>query len=149
VYERFVRLRRGVRRLALIVTPAVLLIPAVSGKDSFPISTYPMYAFRRASTDRFQAVLGEDSAGTMRPLPMHQVADTSDPLIAESLIDQAIRTGSAMRLCERIALRVNADVDRVLVVEEVHNVVNKLRGVASLQERVVHANCAAAPKRGP
>jgi hypothetical protein len=135
--------------LALIVTPAVLIIPAVSGKDSFPISTYPMYAFRRASADRFQAVLGEDSAGAIRPLPMHQVADTSDPLIAESLIDQAIRAGSAMRLCERIALHINADIDRVLVVEEVHNVINKLRGVASLQERVVHANCAVAPTHGP
>jgi hypothetical protein len=71
--------------------------PRSERKDSFPISTYPMYAFRRASADRFQVVLDEDSAGAIRPLPMHQVADTNDPLIAESLIDQAIRAGSAMR----------------------------------------------------
>jgi hypothetical protein len=145
VHERSVRLRRGVRRLAMIVAPAALMIPAVSGKDSFPVSTYPMYAFLRSPSDRFQAVLGVDSAGVTRPLPMGLVADTNDPLIAESLIAQAIGTESAARLCERVAARVDGDIDRVLVVEEVHNVIDRLRGLASVQERVIHASCTTAP----
>jgi hypothetical protein len=140
--EHFVRLRRSVRRVAMILVPAVLMTPALNGKDSFPISDYPMYAFRRASTDTFQAVLGETSTGTIRPLPMSLVADTNDTLIAEALIDQAIRNGSAMRLCERVASRVGPDIERVLVVDEIHNVVNRLRGRASLEERDVHATCA-------
>ncbi len=129
----------------MVVIPAVLMVPALSGHDSFPISSYPMYAFRRANTDRFQAVLGEDSAGVIRPLPMGLVADTNDTLIAESLIAQAIRNGSAMRLCERVAAHVGAEIDRVLVVEEIHDVVDRLRGFASLQQRIVHATCAVAP----
>jgi hypothetical protein len=140
--EHFVRLRRSMRRLAMIFVPVVLMTPALNGKDSFPISDYPMYAFRRASTDRFQAVLGETSTGAIRPLPMSLVADTNDTLIAESLIAQAIRDGSAMRLCERVASRVGADIQRVLVVEEIHDVVNRLRGRTSLEERNVHAACA-------
>ncbi len=143
--ERFVRLRRWVRRAALVAVPIAVMIPALSGNDSFPVSTYPMYAFRRASTERFQAVLGEDSAGVTRPLPMGLVADTNDTLIAQSLIAQAIRNGSAMRLCDRVAARVGANINRVLVVEEIHDVVARLRGLASLQQQVVHADCAVAP----
>jgi hypothetical protein len=140
--ERLVRLRRGVRRVAMVVIPAVLMIPALSGRDSFPISNYPMYAFRRQSTDRFQAVLVEDAAGITRPLPMGLVADTNDTLIAEALIAQAIRNGSAMQLCEGVAARVGAEFDRVLVVEETHHVVDRIRGSESLRRRVVHADCA-------
>ncbi len=142
VDERFVQLRHGMRRLVMVIVPAVLCVPALTGKDSFPLSRYPMYASDRAPTDRFQAVLGEDSSGVLRPLPMGLVADTNDTLIAEALISQAIRTGSATRLCERVAARVGGDVDRVLVVEEVHDVVDRLRGLASLQLRDIHATCA-------
>jgi hypothetical protein len=127
----------------MVVIPAVLMIPALSGNDSFPISSYPMYAFRRAPTDRFQAVLGEDSTGATRPLAIGLVADTNDPLIAQALIDQAIRTGSALQLCERVASQVDAETDRVLVVEEVHDVVDRVRGLTSLQRRIVHASCTA------
>jgi hypothetical protein len=147
--ERFVRLRPSVRRLAMIFVPAVLMTPALNGKDSFPVSDYPMYAFRRASTDRFQAVLGETSTGAIRPLPMSLVADTNDTLIAEALIAQAIRDGSAMLLCERVAARVGAEIEKVLVVEEIHDVVNRLSGRASLEERDVYADCAGPPGAPP
>jgi hypothetical protein len=117
------------------------MIPALSGHDSFPISTYPMYAFRRESTDRFPSVLGEDATATLRPLSTSLIAGSDDPLIAEAVIAQAIRNGSAMRLCERVAGGVGAEISRVLVVEEVHDVVDRARNRPSLQERIVHATC--------
>ena len=126
----------------MVTVVAVVLSPAVSGHDSFPVSTYPMYAFRRARTDRFQAVLGEASTGALRPLSLRVVADTDDPLIAEALVAQAIRSGTVGRLCEQIARRVGPEIERVLVVEEVHDVIERARRAPSLQDRVVHAACA-------
>lgn len=128
----------------MVVVPAVVLIPALTGRDSFPISTYPMYAFRRGPVERFPAVLGIDAGGAMRPLPIDLVADSNDPLIAEALIEQAIRSGAAIQLCEQVADRLPPEMVRVLVVEEVHDVVDRLQGRASLRERVVHAECSPA-----
>jgi hypothetical protein len=127
-----------------LITPAVLaavLLPAISGDDSFPISTYPMYAFARPRTDRFQTVLGETSSGEVGPLPIRVIADTDDPLIAAALVRGAIRNGDADQLCAQVAQRVRIGVSRVLVVEEVHDVVARAARSKSLQQRVVHAAC--------
>ena len=58
------------------------------------------------------------------------VAETNDTLIAEALIAQAIHSGSAMRPCERVA-HVAAEIYWVLVVEEIHDVVDRLREFAA------------------
>jgi hypothetical protein len=130
-----------VRRLVTPVVVAVVLLPAVTGDDSFPVSTYPMYAFVRSRSERFATVLGESATGGSAPLPIRVVADTDDPLIAAALVRTAIRNGSADQLCEQVAARVGDEVERVLVVEEVHDVVARAAGAPSLKERVVHATC--------
>lgn len=136
------RSRSIIGRLAAAAVLAAVLSPAITSRDSFPLSTYPMYAFRRARLDTFQVVLGIDATGADRPLSLRVVADTDDPLIGESLVAQAIRDGRADRLCEQVAHRVDAGVARVLVVEEVHDVVARARGEPSRTKRVVHAECA-------
>ena len=125
----------------MVTVLAVVLSPAVTGHDSFPLSSYPMYAFQRSRTDRFQAVLGESSTGEVKPLSLRLVADTDDPLIAEALVAQAIGSGTVARLCEQVAGRVGPGIERVLVVEEVHDVIERARRAPSLQDRVVHAAC--------
>jgi hypothetical protein len=131
-----------VRRLAAVAVLAAVLSPAITEHDSFPLSTYPMYAFRRGRLDTFQVVLGVDATGADRPLPLRVVANTDDPLIGESLVAQAIRAGSADRLCEQIAGRVDATTATVLVAEEVHDVIARARHKPSLTKRTVHAECA-------
>ena len=75
-----------VRRLAAVAVLAAVLSPAITNHDSFPLSTYPMYAFRRGRLDTFQVVLGVDAAGADRPLSLWVVANTDDPLIGEILL---------------------------------------------------------------
>ena len=72
---------------------------------------------------------------------MRVVADTDDPLIAEALVANAIRTGAAGRLCDEVAQRAGTRFERLLVVEEVHDVIARAKRAPSLQQRVVHASC--------
>lgn len=122
--------------------PAAVLLPAISGDDSFPLSTYPMYAFERGRTDRFPAVLAEHVNGDLVPVSSRVVAATRDPLIAESVVTSAINNGTADELCRAVARHMAADVRRVLVVEEVHDVVAAARHRPSLLDRRIHASCA-------
>jgi hypothetical protein len=140
--ERAQNVRRLMRRLVTIVVLAVVLLPAVSGDDSFPMSSYPMYAFSRSRTERFYTVLGEAPTGELTPLPIRVVADTDDPLIAAAVVRIAINDGSSLRLCRQISTRVGDGIDRLLVVEEVHDVIRRaMSGAATPEERVVHATC--------
>jgi hypothetical protein len=139
------RARRSIRRIVAISALAVVLVPAFTEHDSFPISNYPMYAFTRGRTDRFQLVLGQTSSGTSYPLSLRVVADTDDPLIAESLVADAIRRGAADSLCRQIAQRVSDETVRVLVAEEDHDVIRQARREPSLTNRVVYAACERPP----
>lgn len=120
---------------------ALVALPAFTDHDSTPLSTYPMYAFVRPSDDRFQTVLGERTDGTTRPLDIRVIADTDDPLIAQSLVADAIAGGRAGSLCATVAARAPADVRRVLVVDEVHDVVARAERRPSLRAQTVHAAC--------
>ncbi|MEP6661176.1 MAG: hypothetical protein ABJD24_14770 [Acidimicrobiales bacterium] len=131
-----------VHRLAAVAVLAAVMSPAVTNHDSFPLSTYPMYAFRRGRLDTFQVVLGVDATGADHPLSLRVVANTDDPLIGESLVAQSIRAGRADRLCEQVALRVDAATAKVLVAEEVHDVIARARHKPSLTKRTVYAECA-------
>ena len=132
---------RVLRRLTTVAVLVVVLWPAVAGRDSFPVSSYPMYAFERARTDRFETVVGESSAGDLVPLSIRVIANTDDPLIAEALVANSIRTGTSDQLCAQVAQRVGPGIARVLVVEEVHDVVQRAQDSSSVQERVVRATC--------
>ncbi len=123
----------------------LVLSPAVTSRDSFPISTYPMYAFERSRVERFEAVLGEAADGTLEPISARVAVGTIDPLIAEARVAAAIRTGTAGALCVDVAHRVEPGPRHVLVVHEVHDVVLRASGEPSLRERVVHARCAVPP----
>src|SRR4051794_13466469 len=63
---------------------AVVVAPAVSGRDSFPISSYPVYASVRGREERFDLAYGLTAAGEQRKLSMEQLATTDDPLVARS-----------------------------------------------------------------
>jgi len=129
-----------------VVVVAVLLAvlwPAVRGRDSFPLSTYPMYAETRGEVVSISTAVGVDAAGARRRLSLQAIAATDDPLIAESTVDGAIRGGRADALCATIASRVGSGVTRVEVVDERHDVVARAAGRPSLVSRSVRASCEA------
>jgi hypothetical protein len=127
--------------LAFAGVLAAVLSPLVTDRDSFPLSTYPMYAGLGPRLDRFRTVVSVDAGGALHTLSLSTVARTDDPLIAESLLDQAVRDGQVDALCIEVAARVGSDAVSVEVVDELHDVVAKAQGKPSLRERAILASC--------
>lgn len=121
-----------------------LLLPVGLDRDSYPLSTYPMYSRVRADEVGIVTARGLDSAGARRELPMATIAATDDPLVAEALLRRDVRSGRDARdqLCAEIAGRVDdPTIVAVEVVTEVHDVVAQASRSASLVRRTVHASC--------
>ena len=97
----------GAVMLALVLRP--LAWPA--GADSFPFSSYPMFAFGRpdAITD-VHHIVAFDAAGVGRPVPPHLVAN-DEVLQAEVSLRRAVRGGprASAAMCEKVAARVADD----------------------------------------
>jgi hypothetical protein len=127
--------------LAFAGVLAAVLSPSLTSHDSFPLSTYPMYAGIGPRLDRFLTVVGVDDAGAIHTLSLSTIARTDDPLIAESLLDQAVRGGGVNALCAEVAGRVGPDATSVEVVDELHDVVAKAQGKPSLRSRTILAKC--------
>lgn len=133
--------RRWGRRIVATVVVAAVVSPAARGSDSFPLSTYPMYASARNGTATFATARGIDASGDDRRLSMRTIARTDDPLIAQSRVAEAIRSGAAALLCAEIAERARRPVTRVEVIEERHDLVAHVAGRVSLRQRILHARC--------
>jgi hypothetical protein len=134
--------RRGIITGLVVV---LVVSPALRDQDSFPLSTYPVYASARASTATLSTAVGVDAEGTARRLSLQVIAQTDDPLIAESSVDVAISSGRAAALCAEISGRAPAWASTIEVVAERHDLVAAASGEDSLLERTVHATCAVPP----
>lgn len=115
--------------------------PALRDHDSFPLSTYPMYAGARADTDVFSFVVGVDADGARLPLSLGVIARTDDALVAQAEVDSRVAGGDADGLCTEVAARVPDDVARVEVVTERHDLVTLATGGDSTLDRTIHASC--------
>jgi hypothetical protein len=119
----------------------VTVVPAVTGRDSFPLSNYPMYADRGTRFRTLATAQGIDGNGVLHRLSLATIADTDDPLVAESSVADAIRSGRADTLCAQIAQRAAEGLVRIEVVEERHDVVARTKHEDSLLERRITASC--------
>ena len=127
------------------VVLVAIVLPTVRGQDSFPLSTYPMYASGRDTVETLPAVDAIDERGGTRRLSTATIARTDDPLIASSLLRTAIRTGRADALCAEIARRAPAGTMAVEVVDERVDLVGAAAGDGSVRERTVRARCEVRP----
>lgn len=134
-------------RRRLLAAAAILAVvsPAIRDRDSFPLSTYPVYASARPRTANLATAFGVDADGSERRLTMSVIAQTDDPLIAESRVANAIAAGQGVELCEQIAGRAPDGVIEVVVAIEVHDVVEAASGADSLLSRTVRARCESSP----
>ncbi len=133
---------RAVRRRAVeVLVVGAVVSPAVRDHDSFPLSTYPMYAFVRDRDAELGTARAYDRDGDEIGLSMEQIAGTDDPLIARDRVEDAIAAGEAGALCAVILRRAPA-ADAVVVVTERHDVLTAARGDVSLLESREHARCA-------
>jgi hypothetical protein len=100
---------RGVAYLAGLGATAAVLSPLVSGAtDSFPISTYPMFA-RAPGQPTLFAVVATAADGVEQSLPPELVG-SSEVLQAKVLIQRSVQRGpqAMAELCEATAARVAA-----------------------------------------
>ena len=128
-----------------VVVVLAVVSPALRDRDSFPLSTYPMYAGARADSDVFSTVVGVDAEGARVPLSLRAIAGTDDALVAQAEVERRIGAGESAALCRdvatQVAERASAHVDRVEVVTERHDLVALVSGDESLLDRDLHATC--------
>ena len=124
--------------------------PVMLDRDSFPLSTYPMYSRVRGDEVTLVTAQAIGAEGTFA-LTLRVIGDSDDPLIVAGELRNALRDGRAEDRCVEIADRARAwaglpvDVVAVEVVTERHDVVAQVRGESSLTDRTVHARCEVGP----
>ena len=128
-------------RVAVAAVLIALVVPLVRNHDTFPLSTYPMYAGTRGDVETLPAVLGTDRDGRIERLSTTTIARSDDPLITASLLRQAIRSGRADALCGEIAGRAPSGIVTIEVVEERLDLVASAAGDEEVLDRTVHARC--------
>jgi hypothetical protein len=141
-----------IRRLTTVTVIGVLFVPVIRDHDSFPLSTYPMYAFERPDVVALSTAVGIDDEGDRHRLDLDLIGESDDPLIVASLVRRAIRDGqsTSMRLCTDVADRTaerELGYTTIEVVTERHDVVARATDKPSLVSSTLHASCTVEPPR--
>lgn len=118
------------------------------GRDSFPLSSYPMFS-RKLPTAEFSLryAIGVSADGTRHHLAPELVAN-EEVLQASAVLSRAVRGGkrAVAQLCRHIARRVSADndladVDHVRIVTGRHDAVAYLTGRDRVGKEKLHGQC--------
>lgn len=136
---------RPVRRLFTALVVLAMLSPLVADRDGLPLSTYPMYAGTRSEVLTLVVASGVASDGEPVGLSMPEIAETRDPLIAQSFLNDALSTDSLNVVCREILERSREVIELVEIAFETRNTVDHVRGEPSLLERAVVARCGPRP----
>ena len=94
----------------------LLLIPAFTGADDFPVSSQQMFATPRASTAEFVTARAVATEGELVDLTIREIAQTDDPLIAEASLLNATGTSTLAETCRDIAGRTGRPVAAIEIV---------------------------------
>jgi hypothetical protein len=137
------------RPLAYIVIAAVLgvvgFVPLVLDRDSYPLSTYPMFSTRRSTAETVDTAVAVDADGTIHRLGPQRIGGSDEIILATATVSGAIGVGTVDQLCTEIADRVAGDgpasAASVEVVTERYDAIRWYRGDHQPIERVVHASC--------
>jgi hypothetical protein len=117
--------------------------------DSFPLSTYPMFASPRPPTSKITTLLGVTALGEREPLSPTLISGDSWVNLAVESVRAAKRGGPASRraLCRAVAERLAADPERagryvgVVFVTEVYDAPAYFFGETTPSAVTVHAQC--------
>jgi len=129
------------------VVGVVGVVPLVTDRDSFPLSTFPMFASRRSSAEQVTTAVAVADDGRVVRLSPERIAGTDEVIQAAATVRTAVQQGRADDLCAEIATRLaGADADSgvvvaVEVVTERYDAPDWFAGRRDPLERVVHARC--------
>ena len=130
----------SVAALALVFSP--VLRP--SQRDSYPLSTYPMFSYNRGRESALPTAVGVTPGGQIRRLSPELISGGYEPVRAFATVEASIGNGDTAELCEEIAERTvksRDDLVAIEVVTEVHDVVAWFDGHKEPSQRIVHARC--------
>ena len=138
--------------IAIVLTGAVLWpLQWPEGRDGFPLSTYPMFTFRREGTVPVRHVLVQSADGQLRPVPPDLVANGA-VMQASRTVRSAIQDGRADRLCAEVARRMARADDRrrptpatVVVATSTFEISRYFSGDRQPLSREEHARCPLPP----
>lgn len=143
------RQRRAAYGLLGLLLVALLLPPLrASQRDSYPLSTYPMFSHERGRLSAVATVVGVDGDGEVRRLDPHLVGGTDEVMLAVTTASRAVRAGKegSAGLCREVAERIAASSrDELVGVEvrvETHDAVAYFAGDDREPRSVTtHARC--------
>ena len=101
-------MRTRVAYATLVVAAVVMLAPVVVDRDSYPGSTYPMFARDRGHISAVATAVGIDEHGEVLRLTPNLIGGSDEVVLAVETVLKAVRAGPAAAddLCERVARRV-------------------------------------------
>jgi len=136
--------RRGV--VAAVIAAVLVVAPVFRQppRDSFPLSTYPMFATDRGPVAAVNTVLAIDANGATHTLSPEIIGGSDEVILAAATVTRAIREGSAEALCRTAAERADGDDWLLLrVVTHRYDTVEYLAGDREPVDEIVHAECEA------
>src|SRR3954468_4764126 len=130
--------------LAVVVVGAV---PFLLDRDSFPLSTFPMFAADIEPTQAVDTAVAGGGDGTAIRLTPAEIGGTTVVNQAADVVTTAIVGGRADELCAAIAARLDDRPAAVAmeVVTERYDAVRWFDGDRTPVDHVIHARCAVGP----
>lgn len=127
--------------VVIALTAAPVFEDTVKG-DDFPLSTYPMFAYKRGGSHSLEYAIGWTEAGERRTIKPRHVAN-AEVMQARTAFSSAVSKRTLPQLCERIAGRVArdpklADVVRIEIVRGTHDAIGYLVRGERGKERRLH-----------
>lgn len=109
-------------------------------RDSFPLSTYPMFSVARPQQATVNSAVGFDTAGdelTLRPI---DIGGTREVIQAAATVSRAISRGEAEDLCREVLTNVPTAAV-IEIVTETYDVIAYFDENEEPLQRIVHARC--------
>jgi hypothetical protein len=133
--------------VVVVVVAVVGVFPVLADRDSFPLSTLPMFSADLPAVQPIDTVVGVRADGSEVALSPARIAGTDIVNQAAAVVSSAITQGSAAALCTAVAERLPggaAGLDGVIALEVVTERYDALRwfdGDHRPVGRDVHARC--------
>jgi hypothetical protein len=136
-------MRRTAAAVVSVLAVGGVLSPALHERDSYPLSTYPMFSHDRGRLAVIDTAVGWDTAGRRRRLNPGLIAGGIEVIRAAVTVSRSITNGDTAALCAEIAQRAvgRRDLVRIEVVSETHDVVAYFAHSAEPLAVTVHASC--------
>jgi hypothetical protein len=130
--------------MAPLLAALVVLLPVLRspGADSYPLSTYPMFATNRGSQAAIATAIGVDGAGEESRLGARAIGGTDEVILAAVTVSAAVRRGEVADLCREIAERLTETTIVVVVIRtEVIDVVEHVTEGSAPPQIAEHGRC--------